>query len=151
MKFLYLMLGLVFVLSISLIACNREAANPNPVMSVPTQTATTSATAMAKSEGRWRLVSILSGWTGKTSVPVQDIELVIDNQLQAIYYEGGKEVSRYQYVLTASTSGIRYSVTNQIGKPTLYLQREGNFRVSDQQLIVGDTGVDGDDYTFRRL
>lgn len=151
MKFLGLMLSLIVVLSISLIACNREASNLNPTTSMTTQTATTSATAMSKSEGRWRLVSVLSGWTGKTSVPAQTIELVIDSQLQAIYYEDSKEVSRYQYVLTASPLGIRYSVTNQLGKPTLNLQREGNFRVSDQQLIVGDTGVDGDEYTFKRL
>ena len=148
-------LNLTLVLSIFLTACSQETADPNSPVATSIQTAI--ASARVKSEGRWQLVSVLSGWTGKASLPVQTTELVIDNQLRAIYYEDGKEVSRYQYVLTGSPSstgspsGIRYSVINQVGKPTLSFQREGNFRVKDQQLIVGDTGNDGNDYTFRRL
>lgn len=147
MKLLYLMLSLFFVLT----TCNREAENLSPTTSTLPQVATSSSIAIVKSKGRWRLVSVLSGWTKQTSVAVQNIELVIDSQLQATYYEEGKEVSRYQYVLTESPWGIRYSIINQVGKTILSLQREGNFRVSDQQLIVGDTGNDGNDYSFKRM
>ena len=138
---------------LSLVGCSREEASPNPTLPVsttPNQIATTSTTVAAKAVGQWQLVTITSGWTGKNSPPVQSIELVIDNQLQAIYYEEGKEVLRYKYLLRETPSGIRYSVTQQTGKATISMQSEGNFRVNNQQLTIGDTGVDGNDYTFER-
>jgi hypothetical protein len=130
-----------------LTSCNQQQATPNPVVPVP---ATALTTATAKAVGSWQLVSILSGWTGQSSLPTQNVELAIDDQLLAIYYEEGKEVSRYRYQLKETTSGIRYSVVDQIGKPKFYMQLDGNFRVNDQNLTIGDTGVDGSDYTFKR-
>lgn len=132
-----------------LTSCNKQTDDLKPVITAP-KTVSALTIATTKAVGRWQLVSVLSGWTGQSSLPTQNIDLVIDDQLQAIYYEEGKEVSRYKYQLKQAESGIRYSVVDQIGRPKFYMQLEGNFRVNDQNLTIGDTGVDGSDYTFKR-
>lgn len=109
-------------------------------------------TATRKSIGRWHLSGIKSGWTNIMSTPAKKVVLVIDEQRQSIVFEDGKETVRFQYILTETNPGIlRYSIHQQSGTSTLfYPPTHGNFRVSSKQLIIGDTGVDGNDYFFAK-
>ena len=86
------------------------------------------------------------------STPAKKVVLVIDEQRQSIVFEDGKETVRFQYILTETNPGIlRYSIHQQSGTSTLfYPPTHGNFRVSSKQLIIGDTGVDGNDYFFAK-
>jgi hypothetical protein len=149
----------MLVISANLLtSCSNPKADIKPVMTLtfpdlwPTvpETASVLTIATKKAVGHWKLVSTYSVWTGQNHLPLQNIDLVIDDQLQAIYYEEGKEVARYTYQLKQVGLGIRYSVVNQIGKPEFYMDLQGDFRVGDQNLIVGDTGLDGGDYVFDR-
>lgn len=117
----------------------------------PDEIATKKSIASKKAVGSWLLTGITSGWTGETSPPTQKVTLVIDKQ-QAIIYENEKDVLRFQYTLDENYSGLmRYSITQQTGTSTIfYPPVQGNFRVSNKQLIIGDTGVDGNDYIFNR-
>jgi hypothetical protein len=114
--------------------------------------ATKKSIASKKAVGSWLLTGIKSGWTGETSPPTQKVMLVIDNQQQGIIYENEKDVLRFQYTLDENYSGLlRYSIIQQTGTSTIfYPPVRGNFRVSTKQLIIGDTGVDGNDYIFER-
>ena len=133
-------IALVAIFVLSAIGCN------------PNEIATEKATADKKAVGQWHLVGITSGWTGKTSPPSEKVELAIDQQQQGIIYENGKQVLTYQYTLEESNSGIvRYSIIQKTGNSTIfYPPAKGNFRVSTKQLIIGDTGIDGNDYIFER-
>lgn len=144
----------IFVVFWVMVSCQKQEVKPDlttPPPTAPTSEVVTVATATHKAVGRWKLATIQSGWTGESRLATQNIELVIDHQLQTSFYEDGKEVLRYQYVLSEFPLGIRYAITKPVGKSSFYLQPAGNFRVTDVQLIIGDTGLDGNDYTFNRL
>ena len=119
----------------------------------PDEIATKKAVADKKAVGRWHLTGIKSGWTGTISLPVQQVNLSIDQQQQGIIYESGTAVIQFHYVLEDNTPGtLRYSINQQTGTSTnFYPPSRGNFRVSSKQLIIGDTGVDGNDYIFEKI
>lgn len=113
--------------------------------------ATEKATADKKATGHWRLISITSGWTGKADSPTEKIEMSINDQQQATVYKNDTEVSRYQYVLEETGSGtLRYKITQRSGSFSLDWPEEGYFKVSNKQLILDSTPVDGPAHTFER-
>ncbi|MBC3785684.1 hypothetical protein [Spirosoma utsteinense] len=134
------LIAVMSILSVLIVSCNQN------------EVATQKAIADKKAVGRWNLVGITSGWTGKTNPPIDNVELAIDQQQKAVIYENGKEMLTFQYSLEETKSGlVRYSITQKAGNsPIFYPPSRGNFRVNTKQLIIGDTGADGNDYTFTR-
>lgn len=75
----------------------------------------------------------------------------INDQQQAIIYKNDTEVSRHQYVLEETGSGIlRYKITQRSGSFSFDWPEEGYFKVSSKQLILDSTPTDGPAYTFER-
>ena len=129
----------ITVLLLSSISCQHESI------------ATEKATADKKAVGHWRLVSITSGWTGKTDSPTEKIEMHINEQQQVTVLKNDTEVASYQYILEKIGSGmLRYTITQQRGSFPFYLPKEGSFNLSGKQLILDSTPVDGPAYTFER-
>lgn len=127
------------VFLLSLISCKQDSI------------ATEKATADKKATGHWRLISITSGWTGKADSPTEKIEMSINDQQQVTIHKNDTEVSRYQYVLEKTGSGIlRYKITQRSGSLSLDWPEEGYFKLSSKQLILDSTPVDGPAHTFER-
>lgn len=129
----------VTALLFSLVSCDRDSI------------ATESVTADKKAVGHWHLVSITSGWTGKTDSPTEKIEMNINAQQQATVSKNGTEVYNYQYTLEESTlQTVRYTITQQSGTPPIYFPKEGYLKVSSKQLVMDSTPNDGPTYSFER-
>lgn len=145
------MLGLLLLLSTTM-ACNRDRSSISIQKDKPITdlAATTKAGAVAKALGRWELIEVKQGWTAVSKPPIKKTEIVVDDALRIVFFEDGREVSRYKYLLEETPTGLRYSTIEQSGKPSIYLQPDGNFRVTEKRLVVGDTGNDGNDYVFER-
>jgi hypothetical protein len=130
---------IVMVLLLSLISCKQDSIAIEKV------------TADKKAVGHWHLVSITSGWTGKTDSPTEKIEMRINEQQQATVYKNDIEVSSYQYTLEETGSEtLRYKITQHSGTSPLYLPKEGYFKVSNRQLTMDSTPFDGPAYIFER-
>lgn len=127
------------VLLLSLISCKQDSIAIEKV------------TADKKAVGHWRLISITSGWTGKTDSPTEKIEMSINEQQQATIYKNDTKVSSFQYTLEqASSETLLYRISQQSGSSPFSLSKEGYFKVSSRQLIMDSTPVDGPAYLFER-
>lgn len=113
------------------------------------------------SVGRWHLVKIKSGWTGKISDAPESIEIAITRQGKLSVRDVNNGPWSYQLILIKNphSSEIRYIITealdlnSKLQPPPLrglsfYFSEDGYFIVCKNQLIMGNTDVDGPDLIF---
>lgn len=135
----------VRALLLLLVACSMACKSNE----VPPRQATTVTTASEQMVGNWKLVSIRSGWTGKTTEADQKLKLTVNDQQQAILYsDDRREVARFDISLSEVNGNlIRYDLINAPNYIYLF-SKSGVLRVSSKELIFDSTASDGPAYNF---
>ncbi|WP_338874338.1 hypothetical protein WBJ53_01825 [Spirosoma sp. SC4-14] len=101
--------------------------------------------------GRWQLTSIKSGWTGNITQPTEPAELIIDNDHMGVVMQQGKEVMRFNLVLTKVYESIQFTAADRTANLIYLLPPQGNFRSCTDELVFDDTYVDGPALIYQKI